>query len=67
MSNKLNEEYFETKKNFQNSKKKKFTFKRGLINVIVFLVLLFVYNILHKDCSNRIKNNDISIKSKISN
>ncbi len=58
MSNKLNEEYFETKKNFQNSKKKKFTFKRGLINVIVFLVLLFVFNSLNKDCSNRIKENE---------
>lgn len=70
MSNKLNEQYFETKKKFQNTKKKEFTFKRGLINLIVFFILIFVYNILHKDCSNRINNNkknDILIKSKISN
>jgi uncharacterized protein YqhQ len=58
MSNKLNEEYFETKKNFRNAKKKKLTLKRGIINILVSLVVLFVFNSLNKDCSNRIKENE---------
>lgn len=58
MSNKLNEEYFETKKNFRNAKKKKLTLKRGIINVLVFLVVLFVFHSLNKDCSDRIKENE---------
>ena len=58
MSNKLNEEYLETKKNFRNSKKKKFTLKRGFINVLIFLVVLFVFNSLNKNCSDRIKENE---------
>ena len=58
MSRKLNEDYLEINKNFWNSKKKKFTLKRGLINIIVFLVVLFVFNSLNKDCSNRIKENE---------
>jgi hypothetical protein len=57
MSNKLNEEYFEIKKNFRNAKKK-LTLKRGIINVVVFLVVLFVFNSLNIDCSNRIKENE---------
>jgi hypothetical protein len=58
MSNKLNEEYFETKKNFQNASKKKFTLKRGIINVLVFFVVVIVFNSLNKDCSDRIKENE---------
>ena len=57
----LNQQYFETKKVHQeNYKRRKLTFKKASINLLVFALLLIIFSILNKDCSNKIKQNQLN-------
>lgn len=57
--NKLNKQFFETKKKYKEGlKKRKFTFKRGVINLIITFSLIWVVSILQKSCEQRIEENE---------
>jgi len=57
--NKLNKQYFETKKKHKEGlKKRKLTFKRAAINSILTLLLIWGSSILQKSCKQRIEENE---------
>lgn len=63
MNNKLNEEYFKTKKEYQERlKRNKFNFKRGFINVLITFLLIFVFNGLYKSCNKKIEENRLKFE-----
>ncbi|MDE1208451.1 hypothetical protein [Tenacibaculum larymnensis] len=65
MNKKLNEEYFETrKKHKEGYKKNKLTFKKAIINLVITIILIVVYNALSKGCSKRIEENKIKYEQK---
>lgn len=57
----LNKQFFETKKVHQeNYKRRKLTPKKAMLNLLVFALLLVIFSILNKDCSNRIRENQLN-------
>ncbi len=66
MNKKLNNQYFETKKRHKESYKKgKLTFKKLLINLIITLVFILLYNLfskyLHEKIESNRKNNVVNL------
>ncbi|SEC77478.1 hypothetical protein SAMN04489761_3540 [Tenacibaculum sp. MAR_2009_124] len=58
MTKKLNEEYFETKKKRKgNYRRKKLTVKRIVLNLIMTIVFIVIYNVFLKKCSGKIEEN----------
>lgn len=57
---KLNDQYFETKRiHKKNYTRKKLILKRAVLNLIIFFLILAISSFLQKDCSNRIKENEL--------
>ncbi|PHS10006.1 MAG: hypothetical protein COA88_02965 [Kordia sp.] len=66
--NKLNKQFFETKKKYKEGlKKRKLTFKRAAINLIITFSLIWVVSILQKSCEQRIEENKLKELQKESN
>ncbi len=60
--NKLNDDYFTTRRNHrENFKKKKLTFKKGILNLSITFALIIVVNFLLEQCHNKIENNKVQI------
>ena len=59
MNEKLNKDYFKTKKKHQENYKnrKRLKRKKVLINLILAIVLIVLYDVLFKKCQNNIKEN----------
>lgn len=56
--NKLNEEYFKTKQVYkENYGKQKLSFKRKIMNFLIWIVLIFVVELLLEQCRNKIEYN----------
>jgi hypothetical protein len=56
----LNEQYFETKKQYKKSyQQRALTFKSIVKNFIIFFVFLIIFSILNKNCSLKIEENRI--------
>lgn len=55
---KLNEEYFKTKQVYkENYGKQKQSFKRKIMNFLIWIVLIFVVEFLLEQCYNKIEEN----------
>ena len=55
---KLNEEYFKTKQVYkENYGKQKQSFKRKIMNFLIWIVLIFVVEFLLEQCYNKIEQN----------
>jgi hypothetical protein len=58
MSSKLNEEYFKTKrKHKEGLKKNHLTLKKVIFNLIITLIILFLYNIFSNHLSKKAEQN----------
>lgn len=66
MENKLNKQFFETKKIHKNNlDKEKKPFKKKIINIIITFVLISSYSVLYKACDKKIeknKRNDVELQ-----
>jgi hypothetical protein len=61
MNEKLNQQYFAAKKTHKRGyRKRKLTFKRVLINLILTFVLIFIYSLLQESCERKIEENRTS-------
>ena len=62
MNDRLNKKYFETKNRYKRScqTKKKLTRKRAVLNLLITILLIFIYTILNKGCEARIKQNTLN-------
>lgn len=61
MNDKLNQQYFEAKKTHKEGyRKKKLTFKRALINLMLTFVLIFISSLLQESCDRKIAKNKAS-------
>lgn len=61
MNEKLNQQYFEAKKTHKEGyRKRKLTFKRVFINLILTFVLIFITSLLQESCDRKIKDNEAS-------
>jgi len=63
MPDKLNEQFFKTRKIYrENYTRKKLSFKRKLFNILVAFILVFIIDSLYKNCQRKIsENNNLSI------
>ncbi|WP_028890578.1 hypothetical protein [Tenacibaculum sp. 47A_GOM-205m] len=58
MSSRLNKEYFETKrKHKEDYRKKKFTFKKAIFNLIITFIIIILYNIFNYYLSKKTEQN----------
>ncbi|XRE43886.1 hypothetical protein ACIVBQ_002090 [Tenacibaculum discolor] len=58
MSGRLNKEYFETKrKHKEDYRKKKFTLKKAIFNLIITFIIIVLYNIFNNYLSKKTEQN----------
>ncbi len=66
MNEKLNKEYFKTKRKYKEGlRKNRITLKKSIFNLIIALILIFLYNIFNNYLSKKIEQNKKKDTSKL--